>query len=120
MTTIEEENEQLRRGVQLMGECLLSQIETGRDMNAINRIPIFGTPVARVASNGGGHLEAFEALEKRMEELDWKLELKLARAGFGPEERLALLPQVRARLFGSTPHEMLTAPRQQSLPGGDM
>ena len=119
LRTIEQENEELRLAVGVMGQYLLGQIETGGDITAIKRIAVFGTPVARVARNGGGYLEAFEATEKRLEELDRHLELKLARAGFGPEERLALLPQVRSRLFGRVTQEMLRPTHQERLPEGD-
>lgn len=120
MRAISEQNAQLRQEVQIMVQRLLGEIETGRDINTIMRIAAFGAPVAKVARNGGGYLELFEALEHRIDELDRKLELKLARAGFGPEERLALIPQVRARLLGTTGIEMLSPAHQQSLPGGEV
>jgi len=115
---LELENAELRRSVHLLAQRLLGEIETGRNPDAIKRISILGGPVAAVVRSGGGYREAFAAVEARLEQLDFDLNLKLARAGFGPAEREALLPQLRARVLGAPRSDALGAPQTDQLPSG--
>jgi len=117
MSTLHEENAELLRGTAILAQRLLGEVEQGGDITTIARIATLGGPIARVARNGGGYLEALEAMEARMEELDWRLSLRLARAGFGPEERMALLPQVRNKLLGR-PRAIALPEGAESLPIG--
>jgi len=116
--SLEEQNHELKKGVAVLAQRLLGEIETGGDINAIKRMAVFGGPVAMVARIGGGFVEAFEATERRMEQIDWALTLRLARAGFGPEERMAMLPLARSRLLGSPRAQALPPAQQPSLPSG--
>jgi len=114
----QEENDELRRGVHLLVQRLLGEIETGRNLDAVKRIVVLGSPVAAVVRSGGGYQEAFTAVEARLDELDFDLSLKLARAGFGPAERLALLPQFRSRVLGAPVSPSIGAPEAGQLSSG--
>jgi len=118
MPHVQAENDELRRGVHLLVQRLLGEIETGRNLDAVKRIVVLGGPVAGVVRSGGGYQEAFIAVEARLDELDFDLNLKLARAGFGPAERLALLPQFRSRVLGAPVAPALGAPGADQLPPG--
>jgi len=118
MPHVQEENLELHRSVHLLAHRLLGEIETGRNLDAVKRIAFLGGPVAAVARNGGGYQEAFAAVESKLEQLDFLLNLKLARAGFGPAEREALLPQFRSRVLGAPASPAVGPPGTQQLPPG--
>ena len=69
MFSLEEQNRELKMGVAVLAQRLLGEIESGGDINMIKRIAVLGSPVARVARDGGGFLEAFEAAGSAV--LEW-------------------------------------------------
>jgi len=119
MLSLQEQNHELRQATAILAQRLLGEIEAGADLNAIRRIAIFGEPVAEVARAGGGFVELYQTIEHRMDQLDEKLTLKLARAGFGPEERLALLPQIQLRILGSPRIIPIPQAETPALEGGE-
>lgn len=118
MEAIQRENAEIQRQVQFLAQRLFCEFETGKDLTTVRRILFFGVPSARVGREGGGFLELFDAVHQQMEELDLAIELKLARAGFGPAERMAALPQARAWLLGSPLQPALGGTQRPSLGEG--
>jgi len=120
MLALQEQNYEIGQATEILAQRLFGEIEAGGDMNTIRRIAVFGEAVAAVARSGGGFVELYQATEYRLEQLDRKLTLMLARAGFGPEERLVLLPQLYRGLMGTPKMIPVGRPGSPVLEGGDV